>query len=130
MKALNSALETLPALVCAAALMLLLGCSGGSTLSIEAGPNESCKFVDTKTGEPVKYDKLVFHGATIWKVLCENTPLPMGDPSRGRVVMLNSPDSMKVEGNTTTYNDATFLASCYEAKYTLKDGTLTILDDD
>jgi hypothetical protein len=130
MKPLKSAFGALTAPACADTLMLVLACSVSGTLSIESRPNESCKFVSTNTGEAIKHDKLIFLCATVWKAICENTPLPMGDPSKGRVVMLNSPDSMKVEGNTTANNDATFLSSGYELKCSLQDGTLTLLYDD
>ena len=157
MKPLKSVFGVLPALVCAVALMPLLACSGsGSDSSAGSGsstgsdssdgsgnadgtlmielvkPNESCKFVDAKSGQELKYDKVIFSDATFLIALCMNEPFPMEDrsKSKGSVWLVPNSESIKTEGNKTTFEGLAMLRIADKRKYTIRDGTLTILEID
>ena len=135
MKPRKSAFGALPALVCAAALMPLLACSGADsdTLLVETvRPSESCKFVDKKTGKEIKFDKLVYNGKTFLIALCMEDPFPMEDPakSKGTVWLVPTPENIKVADGSTTYEDVAIIKAAPERRYALTDGTLTIFPED
>jgi hypothetical protein len=121
----RSLLSALVLVLVLATMLALAACgSGGPTLKVQqTSPATSIDyrfaFVDEGSGEELVYDTLICNGTEYYDAI----PVSMG------ALLITSPDDITVEGNKTTYNGGTVLTYDSTWKYSLENGTLTILGD-